>query len=118
MRECKECKLELNEDKFYKKDKGKRLASICKNCFMQYCTKRWRKIKEEAVSYKGGKCEQCGYNKCIDAFDFHHIDPKEKEYDWRRMRRKSRDIMFKELDKCMLLCANCHREIHFNLKTY
>lgn len=118
MKICKLCNIEMSLENFYMKDGGKRPSSMCKKCFTKYTTLRWRKIKEDAVKYKGGKCEKCGYNKCIDAFDFHHRTPSEKEFEWRLMRRKSKDIMYKELDKCSLVCANCHREIHYELKTY
>ncbi len=74
---------------------------------------RRKKVREMAVAYKGGKCERCGYDRCIDALEFHHIDPTVKEFNisskgytrsWERVKV--------ELDKCMILCANCHRETH------
>lgn len=74
--------------------------------------KRRRKIKELSVSYKGGKCQVCGYGKYPGALDLHHIDPSTKEFgigdkgytrSWEKVR--------KELDKCILVCANCHREV-------
>ena len=60
------------------------------------------------------KCQRCGYSKCFAALDFHHLDPKEKEYqigDFFRSRR-NKSIVINELNKCVLLCANCHREEH------
>ena len=72
----------------------------------------WRKRKKvELVEYKGGKCEKCGYSKCVNALEFHHLDPNEKDFGisgktWSLERLK------KEVDKCILLCSNCHREIH------
>ena len=72
--------------------------------------KAWLKNeKQKAVDYKGGKCIVCGYSKCLSALEFHHTNPEEKEgYNshWTFERNKN------ELDKCILLCANCHREIH------
>ncbi len=70
-----------------------------------------RKLKEKLVEYKGGKCEICGYDRCIKAMDFHHKNPKEKEFPLTYMNRKW-EILTKEADKCILVCANCHREIH------
>jgi len=73
--------------------------------------------KKKAVEYKGGCCSICGYNKCLSALEFHHKNPKEKEYnkDNRGLNRKqSFRKAKKELDKCILVCANCHREIHNN----
>jgi predicted nucleic acid-binding Zn ribbon protein len=66
------------------------------------------------IEYKGGKCERCGYNKNMAALEFHHVNPEEKEFplDARRLSNTHIDRLKKEVDKCMLLCANCHREIH------
>ncbi len=72
-----------------------------------------KKIRENAIEYKGGKCEVCGYNTTIEALEFHHSDPTKKDFgisckgytrSWEKVRN--------ELDKCHLLCANCHREVH------
>lgn len=73
-----------------------------------------KKIKIQLVEYKGGKCENCGYNKCLDALDFHHRDPNKKDFGIGG-KTKSIDKMKKEADKCVLVCANCHREIHAGL---
>jgi hypothetical protein len=75
--------------------------------------KRRKILKEKAIALKGGKCIICGYSKCNAALDFHHIDGKKKDFgisldgitrSWQRVQ--------KELEKCILVCANCHREIH------
>lgn len=75
--------------------------------------KRRRKIKEMSIEYKGGCCEKCGYNKCNRALEFHHINPEEKDFgiasngytrSWEKVKE--------ELDKCILVCSNCHAEIH------
>lgn len=69
--------------------------------------------KQKAVDYKGGRCVSCGYNNCLSALEFHHINPGEKELynsHWTFERNK------KELDKCILLCANCHREKHAEMR--
>lgn len=74
-----------------------------------------KQIKFWGLEYKGKKCSICGYNKCIEALEFHHRDMSEKEFnisdrnlvlDWQLIKQ--------ELDKCDLVCANCHREIHAN----
>ena len=52
------------------------------------------------------------YDKCMSALEFHHLDPKEKDFSI-STNIKSLDLIKKELDKCILLCANCHREEHF-----
>lgn len=73
---------------------------------------RWIKIKEKAIAYKGGCCACCGYNKFYGALEFHHTDPTQKDVDWGKLRLRSWDKITSELDKCVMLCANCHREEH------
>jgi hypothetical protein len=101
---CKIC------GRLYEYDRSKRsnnTATKCSKCTVQ----KWRKTKKiKAIEYKGGKCEMCGYNKCVAALEFHHLDPNTKEFEignntfsWNRNKQ--------ELDKCILVCANCHREI-------
>lgn len=71
-----------------------------------------RKIK--LVDLKGGKCEICGYNKNVAALEFHHLDSSLKEFqlDARKLSNTNWETILKEADKCILICANCHREIH------
>lgn len=73
-----------------------------------------RKLKQKAVDYLGGKCLLCGYNKNIKALEFHHKDPKHKDFSISEASNKGMgwEKVKKELSKCDLVCANCHREIH------
>jgi hypothetical protein len=90
---------------------GKRIR--CKACNVEAVTKKRREIKLKAIEYKGGKCEHCGYNKCPSVFDFHHLDPNKKDFAISSNgHSRSWDRVKKELDKCILLCSNCHRELH------
>jgi hypothetical protein len=77
---------------------------------------RRKKVREMAVEYKGGKCELCGYNRCIDAFEFHHNDSSKKNFgiSEKGYTRSWKEVV-KELESCLLLCANCHRELHARL---
>jgi len=70
--------------------------------------------KLELIQLFGGKCEKCGYDKNIAAFDFHHKDGYEKKFEIKiqYLKYKKDDEILEEASKCMLLCANCHREIH------
>ncbi len=74
--------------------------------------KRWIDRKHKAISYLGGRCSSCGYDKFYGALEFHHKNPLEKDHEWGKLRLKSWDKVLAELDKCVLLCANCHREEH------
>ena len=91
-------------------------AYRCKKCASEAVQRRRDKTKELLVEYKGGKCEICGYDRCIGALEFHHINPDEKEFGigqngYTRSIEKNKA----EVDKCLLVCANCHREIHEGL---
>lgn len=70
-----------------------------------------QKTKLKAIEYKGGKCQICGYNKSIRALTFHHVNPEEKSFGISGGTR-SFEKLKSELDKCILLCQNCHAEIH------
>lgn len=73
------------------------------------------KVKEELVKYKGGKCEVCGYDKCLGALDFHHLDPTQKDFAISDSNiYKNLNKLKEEVDKCILVCANCRRELHYN----
>lgn len=72
-----------------------------------------RELKLKAIEYKGGCCESCQYSKCIAALSFHHRDPSKKDFGISRLiSTMSWDTIVEELDKCTLLCLNCHTEVH------
>ena len=79
--------------------------------------KRRLEIRRKALDYRGGRCERCGYDRCREALEFHHLDSARKDFgissrgytrSWKKIRE--------EVDKCVLLCANCHREVHAGLQ--
>ena len=76
-----------------------------------------RLIKEQLIKYKGGKCQKCGYCKCQGALQFHHRDPSQKEFSLSQINLNdtnfSLEKIYQEVDKCDLLCANCHAEQHY-----
>ena len=75
-----------------------------------------RVIKNILIQEKGGKCEICGYNNCLGALDFHHTDSQEKEFTLSQVNLSesfSMEDLRKEANKCIILCANCHRELHY-----
>lgn len=89
---------------------GRNSRFRCMKCMSESRTKARKKKKKKAIDYLGGKCSKCGYNKCDAALEFHHIEGKDREPakliagSWKKLQP--------ELDKCILVCANCHREIH------
>lgn len=85
----------------------------CKKCRVDAVQRKREKLKKDAIEYKGGKCQICGYDKCDSALEFHHLDPSQKDFGigakgYTRAWSKVKE----ELDKCILVCSNCHREIH------
>ena len=106
---CKECG-ENNPSKFYNK-----MRIHCKVCHSRasYAIQKQRRI--DAIEYKGGKCEMCGYDKYHGALQFHHKDPSKKDPKAFRKTFKQ-ETYFAEIDKCMLLCSNCHAEEHERIR--
>ena len=115
----KKCKIHgLTEHANNKQDKFGNKRYRCKKCAVIAVVKRRKKIKQLAVEYKGGKCCKCDYNKCIDALEFHHKDPTQKDFGIATKGfTRSWEKVKKELDKCILVCSNCHKEIHYEIKT-
>ena len=74
-----------------------------------------QRLKERATYVMGNQCACCGYNKCIQALEFHHLNPEEKDFSFGANPNRSWQDTRNELQKCILVCANCHREIHYGL---
>lgn len=114
---CPQCRDPLPIDAFH--STGGRYPRPLRRC--KRCHRQWRKeihatFKKRCIDYKGGKCEICGYARCARSLVFHHRTGK-KDFQisgiWptEKLTRK----IIKELDKCKLLCANCHGEAHDRL---
>ena len=113
---CSKCKVLLTEETGYWRESKNIWQANCKKCHNKYSVERWQNNKKRAVDYKGGRCERCGYDKCIDALEFHHIDPSQKDKNFGNIKIRKWDDQKKELDKCICVCSNCHREIHSELR--
>jgi len=110
---CTNCGEVKEPEEFYAQDKGARLSSWCRRCLIDAAVERQRALKRAAVEYKGGKCQCCGFDKYLGALEFHHLDPAEKDFQVAMWPRKIMcGVLKAELDKCVLLCANCHRMVH------
>ena len=112
---CYACKKEKLISEFYKdRKRTDGFYNQCKECFNIYTAKLRVKRKEKAIEYKGNKCERCLLeypNTPYYIFDFHHKNPIEKEFVWNEVSQLSWETRKKELNKCILLCANCHRHV-------
>jgi hypothetical protein len=89
----------------------------CKGCNVEAVSESRRQQKKKLAGMLGGKCQCCGYNRCIGALDFHHVDPTTKEFNISQNGlTRSIHKVIEELRKCALVCANCHREIENGLR--
>lgn len=114
---CKTCKNPCHGHrsycsvKCYQTSRPKRSEEYKKLEMKRLVRSTHQRLKQKAIDYKGGKCQECEYNKCNAALTFHHINPEEKSFtisgksiSWERIKV--------EIDKCLLLCFNCHAELH------
>jgi hypothetical protein len=80
--------------------------------FWRYQSRERKDRKTRLVELRGGRCSLCGYCKCIGALEFHHRDPSTKVFELSKSNLLRRwDVVLVEVEKCELLCANCHREV-------
>ena len=107
---CKDCG-ENNPKNFYGRRKNR-----CNKCHNKSQASIGKSKRLKAIKLLGGSCRVCGYNKCSSALEFHHIDPTIKDVHYSSMRSWSFSRIKKELDNCLLLCSNCHREEHERLR--
>lgn len=98
---------ETNPDKFYGNKR-----SICGKCHNQYTIKVGQEKRKKGIDLLGGKCLLCGYSKYCGSLDFHHVSPEVKDDKFDQMRGWSWSRIQKELENCVLLCRNCHGEVH------
>ncbi len=93
-------------------------ALRCRRCRYDAVTRRRRRIKEILVTERGGACEQCGYDRCLAALQFHHREPSEKSFGLAlNGTARSLEKARAEAEKCDLLCANCHADVEWGNAT-
>jgi transposase len=109
---------EMGEDlwKQYQENKATLKKEKFKTVYnaLWWATKR-RELKQKLVTYKGGKCIECGYSKCLAAMEFHHRDPSLKDFNIATISSINFEKVKKEADKCDLMCNRCHVELHDTL---
>lgn len=104
---CKDCKRDLANK--YRRDHKTGAKAVKKNR---------ASTKHKAVELMGGKCKICGYSKCEAALEFHHLDPSKKDFAIGGTIRYSWSKVAEELKKCIMVCSNCHVEIHAGVTEY
>ena len=117
MKTCTSCGVEKDDSEFYKRKNREKSSAKCKDCEKQNVTERTVRIAKFVNRLKRiYGCCVCGYNKCPDAMDLHHIDPGDKNGAIARMIHSHSFAKIKaEIRKCVVLCAICHREYHAGL---
>lgn len=81
-----------------------------------YISSRRKAIRDELIEYKGGQCIKCGYHKYSGALQFHHLNPSQKEFTISARTNRSKQELYEEVDKCILICSNCHQELHQHIR--
>ena len=113
---CTKCGRELPIDQFNWRDKTKGTRrSECKECHCSYMKKKYQEKKQIVQDLKAqDKCAKCGDDRGY-VLDYHHVDPNQKLDTIARMTSNyySLENVAKEIDKCICLCSNCHREFHY-----
>lgn len=114
---CSKCKTTKDLADFYPRKERSNPYSYCKSCAITIAFTKTQQFKLKCLEYKGSSCSRCGYNKYIGALEFHHVDPTQKDFGIGQISlRKFNDAIKKELDKCIVLCSNCHKEVHNELR--
>ena len=126
MKKCIKCKELKSLDSFHnysRADDGKQ--THCKACAYMYQKKTYavrnerqrdkrKENWEKVFEYFGGrKCSMCGIESEYPIFDLHHTNPDEKDFNPSRLAHYRWENMLKEVEKCALLCSNCHRIVHY-----
>lgn len=101
-------------NEFQPKDRSANQRSCCYNCMPDGVQLTRGGFLAKMKMIRGGSCEHCGYNKCIQALEFHHLDPTKKDFTISNDHFKLIEAV-KESQKCILLCSNCHKELHAGL---
>jgi len=114
MKKCRTCSVTKDVGDFsphgVKKDGSRKYKADCKSCYREKRNKEFHDRLNEIIGPIS--CRACGYDRCFGAIEFHHIDPSAKTDCIKRMTHKPTETLTDELKKCVMVCANCHREIH------
>lgn len=117
---CPRCETSKSIDEFYKRSNRGDYNGYCKKCSNEYHTERVKNVKIKMVEYKGCECIDC-HLKLNDinyvVFDFHHLNPNEKDPNFDKIKYQKWDVIKNEINKCVLLCSNCHRIRHYFIRT-
>jgi transposase-like protein len=108
---CRSCG-EKRPEMFYQKP-----STECKKCFNRRRTQNIQRNRSLVIQMLGGRCYVCGYARCEPALELHHTDSLKKDPKYSTLRSSKIGTLLDEARKCVLVCANCHRELHARLIT-
>ena len=115
MKICSKCGIEKPLTEYhkngFKSDGSQKYRGYCKTCANKRETERYWEKREFIDTYRT-VCAKCGESRS-HVLDFHHRNPKEKEFTIGQLRKGSQEVLQKEISKCVCLCANCHRDFHY-----
>src|SRR5688572_14032423 len=103
---CQRVRQDASLANYYKRVGASGPGAYCIPCMKAQVLERQRSLKQQAITYKGARCERCGYDRCSAALEFHHRDPSQKDFALSHAKMTSFEKAKVELDKCDLLCAN------------
>ena len=93
---------------------GKRMGRRCTPCYHKHQSNKRQALKRRAVEHLGDKCAHCNQSFPDECYDFHHLSDKKHDVGKLTHATKKWETILEEINKCILLCANCHRIHHYN----
>lgn len=105
---CPKCQCWKSLREFYN------TSAYCRLCHNDHSRNKMAEYKRKAVEHLGDRCCDCGVSYGDHIYDFHHLDPSTKDFKLSQLRSHTLETIRAELDKCVLLCSNCHRDRHYN----
>lgn len=114
-RTCSACGVTKDGAEFFRRN-----HSQCRVCHSKDANarrkQRGKERRQALIEYMGSKCQHCGHTYPIVCYDLHHLDPANKEFQFNALYERSMPEIYREADKCILLCSNCHRIEHERLR--
>lgn len=120
---CQACGVKKSLTEFHKIGSQRRADGTLRQNYRPECKQcanaHWKQRMDNIFAKSGivWECSRCGYSKCKRALDLHHVDPAEKDIHVSAMWTYTEARILNEISKCIVLCANCHREVHDEIET-
>jgi transposase/predicted RNA-binding Zn-ribbon protein involved in translation (DUF1610 family) len=117
LKKCNACLQEKDLSNYVlRKDRPGVYTTTCNACVSKSIIEKEKKVKSHLVSLCGGKCAKCGGVFENSQYDFHHTDPEHKDFKISEKKHSNLQLVLSELEKCIMVCSNCHNHIHHEMK--